>query len=128
MKWLKWTARIWGSLIVAVVLLIVIGYAYNLITMGEADPYAEEDIPPIEYSGPVLLFLSTIGLAIAWKWEGLGGGIAVSLQILFMIFLIVQEPPTLNMSFIGPLMISLTVVIPGLLYLWFWRSKKPYRA
>ncbi|HUW12369.1 MAG TPA: hypothetical protein VM537_21770, partial [Anaerolineae bacterium] len=47
-KRLRWIARIWGTLILAVTLLIVIGYASNWVTTGTADPYAVEDYPPIE--------------------------------------------------------------------------------
>ena len=120
-KWVKWTARIWGTLIVAYVLLIVIGLAYNLITLGEADPHAEENIPLIEYSGPIFVFISTIGLALALKWEGIGGSIAVVSQLFFLLFLIIQEPVSLEFSFIGPLIISMFIIIPGLFYIGYRR-------
>jgi hypothetical protein len=119
--WIRWTARIWGSLIVIFVLFIVVATLYSLITTGEADPNSEDDIPLIEYSGPVLFSLSAVGLAIAWKWEGLGGGLAITFQILFLILLPFQDPLSLKMSFIGPLMISLIVMIPGLFHLASWR-------
>jgi hypothetical protein len=121
---IRWIARIWGSLIVIFVLLFVIGMTYNIITIGEADPHSEDDIPPIEYSGPILMFLSTVGLAIAWKWEGLGGGLAIGFQVLFLIVLPFQDPISFKMQFLGPLMISLIVMIPGLFYLAYWRMSK----
>jgi hypothetical protein len=120
-KWIRWTARIWGALIIAFVVLFVIGSIHSLITTGESDPNAQENIPLIEYSGPILLFLSTVGLAIAWKREKIGGGIAVGFQLLFLIILPFQDPISLKMSFIGPLMISLFVMIPGLFFLAYWR-------
>ncbi len=119
--WIRLTARIWGSLIVAFVLLFVIGMIYNLITSGEADPNAEDDIALIEYSGPVLILLSSIGLAIAWRSEAIGGGLAVAFQLIFLILLPFQDTISLKMSFIGPLIISLIMMMPGLLYLAYWR-------
>jgi len=53
-KWIRWIARIWGTLIVAFTLLMLIGYAWNWVTTGEVDPYAAEDYPPIENLPPVL--------------------------------------------------------------------------
>jgi hypothetical protein len=47
-KWIRWVARIWGTLIVAFTLLMLIGYAWNWVTTGKADPHAVEDYPPIE--------------------------------------------------------------------------------
>lgn len=121
---IRWTARIWGSLILAIVLFITLGYSYNLITEGEADPHAEEDIPPIEYSGPVLIFVSAIAFAFAWKFELIGGAIAASAQVLFIILQIVQEPISAEASFTAPLVISLFVMLPGLLFLICWKYSK----
>ncbi len=123
-RWIRWTARIWGTLIVAFVLLFILGTIYSLITTGDADPNAQENIPPIEYSGPLLMFLSTIGLAIAWKWESIGGGLAFGFQLMFLIILPFQDQISLKMSFIGPLTISLFVMIPGLFYLVYWRRSR----
>jgi hypothetical protein len=123
-KVIRWIARIWGSLILAIVLFITLGYSYNLITEGEADPYAEEDIPPIEYSGPVLMLVSTIGLAIAWKFEGVGGLITVGAQVLFIILQFIQEPISLEAIFIVPLILSLFVMLPGLLFVMYWKETK----
>jgi TRAP-type C4-dicarboxylate transport system permease small subunit len=72
-----WIARIWGTLIVAFTLLMLIGYAWNWVTTGNADPYAVEDYPPIENTPPLFGLLSVLGLGVAWRWEGLGGAITV---------------------------------------------------
>ena len=41
-KWIRWIARIWGTLIVAFTLLMLIRYAWNWVTTGKADPHADE--------------------------------------------------------------------------------------
>ena len=76
-KWIRWIARIWGTLIVAFTLLMLIGYAWNWVTTGKADPHAVEDYPPIETLPPLFALLSVLGLGVAWRWEGLGGAITV---------------------------------------------------
>jgi hypothetical protein len=123
-KVIRWTARIWGALIILYVSIIIIGIIYSLITTGEADPHAEEDIPLIEYSGPVLFSISTIGLAVAWKFEGVGGAIVVLAQVLFMILHMVQEPISAEASFIFPMLLSIFVMIPGILFLISWNGSR----
>ncbi|MEA2016131.1 MAG: hypothetical protein U9O59_05450 [Actinomycetota bacterium] len=72
-KWMRWTARIWGALIAVYALIMLTGYLYNLITIGEADPYAVENVPAKEYLIPVFMFTSALFLGVAWCWEALGG-------------------------------------------------------
>jgi len=47
-KWMRWIARIWGSLIIVFSLIMLTGYAWNWVTTGKADPYAVEGYPPSE--------------------------------------------------------------------------------
>ena len=77
-RWLRWAARIWSFPIILYALLVAAGYAWNLATTGAADPHAVDDYPPIEALPPVLMFLSILGLGVAWRWEGLGGAINVT--------------------------------------------------
>lgn len=123
-KRIMWTARIWGSVIIAFVGFFIIATLYSLITTGEADPYAEENIPAIEYSGPVLMVISTMGLAMAWKFEGVGGSITVGGQMLFMIFHLIQRPISLEASFIFPILLSIFVMVPGIFYLAYWKRTR----
>ena len=53
-KRIRWIARIWGAVLVAFTLVILIDYTWNWVTTGEADPYAVEDYPPIENLPPLL--------------------------------------------------------------------------
>ncbi len=57
-KRIRWIARIWGTVIIAFTLLMLIGYAWNWVTTGKADPHAVEDYPPIENLIPITLGLS----------------------------------------------------------------------
>jgi hypothetical protein len=56
------------------------GYAWNWVTTGVADPYAVDDTPLKEVLPPIFLFLGVMELGIAWRWERLGGTIAVVFQ------------------------------------------------
>lgn len=118
---IRWTARIWGGLIIAWVLLIIIGISINLITEGEADPHSEEDVPVTEYAGPILFFLSAVGLGLAYKWEGIGGAFVVVFQLLFIISQFIFRGPSMKGSFVFPIMLSLFVMLPGLLYIAYCR-------
>jgi len=56
---------------------MLIGYAWNWITIGKPDPYATEGYSSIENLIPITLGVSVLGLVIAWRWEGLGGMITI---------------------------------------------------
>ena len=124
-KWIRWIARIWGTLIVGIALLMLIGYAVNWVTTGEADPHAVENPPPIEEWPPRLMFLSVLGLAIAWRWEGLGGAITVVFQLAMLPLLLIHWPITQDSRFVAPYLILMTIATPGILFLvCWWRSRK----
>ena len=74
--WTRWIARVWGTIIIICVLLVLIGTVWDWFKTGTADPYAIDNVSLIEYLGPVLITLSAIGLGIAWRWERFGGAIA----------------------------------------------------
>jgi hypothetical protein len=130
-RWMRWIARIWGTLIVAVVLLILIGYVSNWVTTGKADPHAADDYPPIENLPPLFSLLSALGLAIAWHREGLGAAIAVVFSLATLPVLLVHWPITHDFPryLVAPYGIWLLVAIPGALFLLcWWRSKKTITA
>jgi len=125
-KRLRWVARIWGTVIVAFTLLILIGYGWSWVTTGTADPYAVEDYPPIENLPVVFSVLGVLGLGIAWRWEGLGGAIAVlcslaSLPVLLIHWPIAQDFPRFLVAPYGAWMM---IAIPGVLFLVCWRRSK----
>jgi hypothetical protein len=122
-RWMRWIARVWGTTVVAVALLIFGGYAWSWVTTGQADPYAAEDYPPIENWPPRLMFLSALGLAVAWRWEGLGGGLALLFQLINLPILLLHWPIAERFPryLVAPYGLWLVIVLPGLLFLVCWR-------
>ena len=125
---IRWTARIWGGLVFLIALLILLGYGWNWVTTGEADPHAAEDYPPIENLPPILMFLAALGLAIAWRWEGLGGAITVVCQLVSLPVLLIHWPigEGFPRYLVAPYGTWVIVALPGILFLasW-WRSREP---
>ncbi len=111
-KVIRWIARIWSIVIIGITLLMLIGYAWNWVTTGKADPYAVEDYPPIENLIPITLGLSVLGLGIAWRWEGLGGAITIVFQLatIAVNYLVLTRPSY-------PYQITIIVTTPGILFL-----------
>jgi hypothetical protein len=125
-KRLRWIARIWGAVIVAVTLVILLGYIWNWVTTGQADPHAVADYPPIENLPPLFTLLSVIGLGVAWRWEGLGGAIAVLFRLAELPVLLMQWPlgPDFPRYLVAPYGTWLVIAIPGALFLiCWWRSR-----
>lgn len=126
-KWIRWTARIWGTLIVAFTLLMLIGYAWNWVTTGKADPHAVEDYPPIENLPPLFGLLSVLGLGVAWRWEGLGGAITVVFNLAALPVLLIHWPIAHDFPryLVAPYGTWMIIAIPGILFLMcWWRSRK----
>jgi hypothetical protein len=126
-KWIRRIARVWGTLIVAITLLIVIGAAWNWVTTGQADPYAVEDYPPIENLPPLFALLSALGLGIAWRWEGVGGAIAVAFNLAGLPVLLIHWPIAHGFPryLVAPYGTWMMIAIPGVLFLvCWWRSNR----
>jgi hypothetical protein len=125
-RWLRWIARIWSAPLIAIAVMMLIGYAWDWATLGTPDPYAVEGASFSEALPPIFMFLSVLGLGIAWRWEGWGASIALGFQIVTIVLLLVQGSSTDEASRAAiPFLMSLVIVIPGLLFLasW-WRSRK----
>ncbi|MGC9357945.1 MAG: DUF7670 domain-containing protein [Anaerolineae bacterium] len=126
-KWMRWIARIWSVPIIVFAILMLLGYAWNLVTIGRADPHAVEDYPPIENLPPLFAFLSILGLAIAWRWEGIGGAIAVLFSLAALPVLLIHWPIAHDFPryLVAPYGTWLLILIPGILFLLcWWRSKR----
>ena len=125
-KRIRWIARIWSFPIIVYSLIMLTGYAWNWVTIGTADPYAEEGYPLIEALPPILMFLSVLGLGIAWRYERLGG--TITLFFLFAVFLLLLIQRPINHDFYRtavPFLMSMVIAIPGILFLvCWWRSKR----
>jgi len=124
-KRIRRMARIWSVPIILYALIMLIGYAWNWVTIGTADPYAVEDVSFIEALPPILLFISALGLALAWRWEKLGSVIALVLQGATLVLLIIQSPLTDSFwrSAI-PFFLVLVAAVPGILFLVSWLRSK----
>lgn len=65
---LRWTARVWSLLLLlAAVLEIIL-----------PDPYAVSPVPLMDWIALGFWGLSILGLLLAWRWEALGGLIAIA--------------------------------------------------
>ncbi len=125
-KRIRRIARIWSAPIIVYALMMLTGYAWNWVTIGKADPYAVEGYPLVEALPPILMFLSVLGLAIAWRWEKLGGVIALVFQLATLLLLLIQRPITQDFSRSAiPYLMLVVVAIPGILFLLvWWRSRR----
>ena len=125
-KWMRWIARVWSFPIIVSALLILFGYAWNWVTPGVADPYAVEKVPFVEVLPPIFMFLSVLGLGIAWRWERLGGTIVVVFQLATLLVLSIHSPLTRDFPRLAvPYLLSMIVTIPGVLFLvCWWRSER----
>jgi hypothetical protein len=124
-KLIRRIARIWSAPIILYSLMQLTGYAWNWLTIGKADPYAVEGYPFIEAVPPILLFLGVIGLAIAWRWERLGGAINLVFTLAVVAVLLITRPLTEDFfRSAAPYLISIVVAIPGILFLVYWRRSR----
>jgi hypothetical protein len=95
-----------------------VGYAWNLVTTGVADPHVVEDCPPEEALPPIFMFLSILGLAVAWRWERLGGAIALFFQLAAVAALLFLTPIFRDFPRTAvPYVISMVVTVPAILFL-----------
>ncbi len=129
-RWIRWIARIWGGLVFLVALLVFLGYASNWVRTGIADPQAAEEYPPIENLPPLMMFLGAVGLALAWRWEGLGGAIACLSQLVTLPVLLIHWPMTEGFPryLLAPYGLWIVVTVPGLLFLVCWRRSREGEA
>jgi len=124
-RWIRRIARIWSAPIIVYALLMFCGYTWNWVTTGVADPYVVEDFPLIEALPPIFIFLSVLGLGIAWRWERVGGTLALAFQLIAVLLLLVQTPITEDLPRSAvPYLISMVVVVPSVLFLVSWRRSR----
>ena len=113
-------ARIWSGPIILYAALMLLGYGWNWVTLGTTDPYVVEGTTFVESLPPIMMFISILGLALAWKWERWGGLMAVVFQVATILVLLMQGPGTRDLSrAVIPYVLSVVVAIPGVL---FWVS------
>ena len=112
-----WTARIWGSVSLLFLFFMVGAHLIEAIAGSGATNGFNATSEMLSF----LFFpVSTMtGLSLAWKWEGLGGLVA----LLSMIGLVIVRPDLLgHLALIGP------VVLMAILFLacWYLEGKNTY--
>jgi len=124
-KRIRRVARIWSAPIIVYSLMMLAGYSWSWVTTGTADPYAVEGYPLVEALPPILMFLSVLGLGIAWRWERLGGAITLGFELGVLLLLLMHRPITDDFSRSAiPYLMSTVIAIPGILFLLSgWRSR-----
>ena len=95
-------------------LLVLVSEVIEARTM-ELDPY-----PWFENLIPATLTLSIVGLAVAWRREDVGGGMAVGFAAVNLLLYIA----TGRTQIVAVVLILSPIVIPGLLFLFCWRGEK----
>ena len=119
--WMRRIARIWYSPIILYAMIMLVGYAWNWVTTGVADPYTVDDYPPVEVLPPIFMFLSVMGLGIAWWREGLGGVVTIVFQASAFTVLLVHNPIMRDFPrFVTPYFISIAITVPGIMFLVYW--------
>ena len=103
---IRWVSRIWGIVYIVFFLFMLIGY--SIVDQPSPDG-AENPLGTREIVGFIFVFGYFTGLILAWKWEGLGGLVAIACIIAFAITI-------QNM----PVPIYMLMAIPGLLFLICW--------
>ena len=111
---LRRTARIWSGVIITFGILMFIGEIIESQSM-DLEPY-----PWFENLIPVALGLAVVGLAVAWKYEGIGGGMAIGFAVVNLLLYIATGRTRVG----AVVLILLPVVVPGLMFLICWRSSR----
>jgi hypothetical protein len=118
-NWVRWIARITGTLLVAFTLFMFIGELVDSLQRHGGSPLASFK--------PLLLLMFAVwgialaGLIIAWWKEGLGGIISlVAFWIVFILNLFNQEA---SMKW-DAIKIFLIFSLPSILYLIYWKLNK----
>ncbi len=103
---IRWIARILSAIVIVFVLFFLLADIFGSEEAGFGSMSAKDAIAFAFFP-----LGSIIGLALAWKWEGLGGLVAV-LSIVALVFI---RPDILsNFLLVG------MVVVPGLIFILYW--------
>ena len=104
---IRWIARVWSIASVGLVLLIAVG---ELIYPHAPPPTAFRDLVGLFF----FPFGTCVGMILAWRWEGLGGGITVGSLLAFYAALRVMDGRFPR----GPWFAL--IAAPGILFLLSW--------
>lgn len=117
-RWLRLVARIWSAPVILITLFITIGNIWAWLTNAPGDPYAVEDPSFLESLPPALLAIAVLGLALAWRWEKLGGIFSLIFSGAALIVLFIQTYGSDNLSrLMIPSLLTAVISVPGILFL-----------
>ena len=106
---LRWTARIWSGVIIALTLFIFIAHVLY--------PDTEEGYPKIEILMPISMLISVFGLCLAFFWELVGALINIFFFLLNWALYRVINGRYFPAKGLAVLSLAL---IPGILFLLCW--------
>lgn len=113
--WLRRVARVWSALVILIALMVLIG---NIVAPEET----AADYPPAENLMPLAMGVSVLGLALAYRWELLGGLVNVLFWLLnVLLYWIIRG----YFFPLGALLALSPVMIPGVLFLICWWRERP---
>jgi len=110
LKVIRWIARILSLLV----------FVTTLSILFTPDPYATEPVPAEDWFLLSLWGVAILGLAIAWRWELVGGIITIATMFIRELAWVILKGPWLA-SF---LIVWLFVVPPAILFLGAWRLER----
>jgi hypothetical protein len=99
----RWVARIWSLGPILLTLVVILGRDENVV----------EPVPWTDWLALILIFIAVLGLAIAWRWERLGGWISVGFLVVFMVVFLI----TVERSFPTWLIFLVGIGVPAGLFL-----------
>jgi hypothetical protein len=119
MKTIRWIARIWSIPLIVYALVVLIGTIATWLGLGTPDPYAvQEQQTAAEYLTPVLLSLSALGLALAWRWELQGSLLSLAFLAAALVSLLIQVPlGSLTWATSTPYWLCLAALLPAAFFL-----------
>jgi hypothetical protein len=110
---IRWTARITGILFIGIFLAF---FVPDLAQKGTT-AVASDRIP-----ATIFLFLSFVGIALAWRWEGAGGLAALgSITVSAVLFLQTEVKPAATILLWG------MYALPAVLFLLSWWRARLHR-
>lgn len=114
---LRRVARVWSIVVIAFTLVIVFGEI--------AFPHTEADVPFVEYLMPVSMFVSVLGLVLAWWREALGGAINIGFFLVNLIIYYIVNDRFFPIRGLAPLSLA---IVPGIMYLICWFADRDTRV
>lgn len=124
-RWTRLVARIWSVPLIVIATLITVGNIWSSLSNAPPDPYAVENPTFIESLPPILLAISILGLALAWRWVRMGGILSLAFAAGAVLVLLFERSGSGDLSRdLIPYLLTLAVTVPGVLFVIYGYSGK----